>query len=255
MTLKLIYEGKSKLVYELDSDRLIIEFKDDVTAGDGAIRAKAPGKDVLCARTSAHLFSLLSSSGIDTHMLEFDGNKRMTVKRLNMIPLEVIVRNAAYGSLLKRMPKFKSLQLFTTPLVEFHYKDDSLHDPLVLPEDVLYAGVLDEEQLELVKEVSLKANRVLYDYLSSKGLLLVDIKFEFGFAKDGSIVLADEISGDTFRVIDEKGRHLDKEIFRKTRDTRALIEAYLELARRLDIRVDDVQALAQQNLRGLYDAE
>ncbi|MEM4555296.1 MAG: phosphoribosylaminoimidazolesuccinocarboxamide synthase [Acidilobaceae archaeon] len=240
MTLRLIYEGKSKLVYELDPERLVIEFKDEVTAGDGAIRSHVSGKGVLCARVSAHLFSVLSSAGIATHMLDFDGYKKMTVKKLNMIPVEVIVRNAAYGSLLKRMPKFSSLQPFDPPLVEFHYKDDSLHDPLILPEDIIYAKILSKEELNKVIEIALKANKVLVERFSKAGLKLIDIKFEFGFDNKNNLVLADEISGDTFRVLDENGRHLDKEVFRKTKNVKTLIEAYVELAKRLGVPYSDV---------------
>jgi phosphoribosylaminoimidazole-succinocarboxamide synthase len=233
---ELIYEGKSKRVYVKTPDELVMEFKDEVTAGDGAYRAVAPGKGVLCATTSAYLFRYLEGRGIRTHFLDYDGVRRLTVRRLRMIPLEVIVRNYAYGSLLKRMPLFRELQPLNPPLVEFHYKDDSLHDPLVLSEDVVRVGLASRELLDAMVEASLRVNEELSKLLASKGLTLVDAKFEFGLL-GGELLLADEISGDTVRVIDESGRHLDKEVFRRSRSVEALLAAYRELTRRLGLEV------------------
>jgi len=236
MSLEIMYEGKSKRVYVKTTDELVMEFKDEVTAGDGAIRAVAPGKGVLCAAVSAYFFKHLESRGIRTHFLSYDGVRRLTVRRLRMVPLEVIVRNYAYGSLLKRMPLFRELQPLNPPLVEFHYKDDSLHDPLVLVEDVVRAGLATRELLDAMVEASLRANEELTKLLASKGLALVDAKFEFGLL-GGELVLADEISGDTVRVLDESGRHLDKEVFRRSKSVELLLVAYRELASRLGLEV------------------
>ncbi len=236
MGLEVVYEGKSKRVYVKTADELVMEFKDEVTAGDGAIRAVAPGKGVLCAAVSAYLFKYLEDRGIRTHFLSYDGVRRITVRKLRMVPLEVIVRNYAYGSLLKRMPLFKQLQPLNPPLVEFHYKDDSLHDPLVLVDDVVRAGLAAKELLDSMVEASLRVNEELTKLLASKGLTLVDAKFEFGLL-GGELVLADEISGDTVRVLDESGKHLDKEVFRKSRNVEVLLVTYRELASRLGLEV------------------
>ncbi|MEM0438635.1 MAG: phosphoribosylaminoimidazolesuccinocarboxamide synthase [Desulfurococcaceae archaeon] len=235
--MQLVYEGKSKRVYVKKPGELVFEFKDEVTAGDGAIKASAPGKGALCASVSAHLFRILEDSGIETHFLDYDGSRRITVRGLKMIPIEVIVRNFSYGSLLKRMPLYRELEPLIPPLIEFHYKDDSLHDPLVLPEDILRTGLLSAAELDEMIKKSVSINDILKKYFESFGLKLVDIKLEFGFDPSRRLVLADEISGDTFRVLDESGRHLDKEVFRRTKSVDALLEAYQRLASRLGLSV------------------
>ncbi|MEM0490155.1 MAG: phosphoribosylaminoimidazolesuccinocarboxamide synthase [Ignisphaera sp.] len=238
--MKLVYEGKSKRVYVKDNYTVVIEFKDDVTAMDGAVKAVAKDKGIMSAAVSAYLFNYLESRGIKTHFIEYDGYRSITAKKLEIIPVEVIVRNYAYGSLLKRVPLYKPLQKLDPPLLEFHFKDDSLHDPLILPEDIIYTDLLKKNELETVIEISLKANDILKELFTSRNLVLVDIKFEFGKDNNGDILLADEISGDTFRVLDENGNHLDKEIFRKTKDVELLIKAYRGLCTRLGIEMKNL---------------
>ena len=238
--MQLIYEGKAKRVYALDEDTLVMEFKDDVTAADGMIKAVALGKGVLAARISAFFFRLLEEHGIKTHFIDYDNKRRLIVKRLEMIPVEVIVRNYAYGSLLRRMPLYKPLQKLDPPLIEFHYKDDDLHDPLVLEEDLIRTGLLDDKAIEYIKMTSLKINKILSDFFSSKKLRFIDMKLEFGYTKTGEILLADEISGDTFRVMDENNNHLDKEVFRRTRDAGLLLKAYMRLAEVVGVKTDDI---------------
>ncbi len=241
--LKILREGKSKRIYVKDEHTLVLEFKDFVTAFDGARKDNVVGKGVINARISAYLFRKLEESGIKTHFIEYDGCRRLLVKRLEMIPLEVIVRNYAYGSLLKRMPLFRSLDKLEPPIVEFHYKDDALHDPLVLREDVVRAGLLAEGEVEEVIETSLRINEVLSKIFESKGLKFIDVKFEFGKDKDGELVLADEITSDSFRVIDSEGRHLDKEVYRRGGSPQELISRYMELLDKLGIEVceDDLR--------------
>lgn len=237
--MKLLYEGKSKCVYVKNGDTLLIEFKDDVTAMDGIVKAVAKGKGVINARISAYLFQFLENAGIKTHYIGYDGVRTLVVKKLSMIPIEVIVRNYAYGSLLKRMPLYKPLQKLDPPLVELHLKDDSLHDPLILIDDVINVGLLTKNELETLIEISLKVDEALTNLFTLKGLTLVDMKLEFGRDKDRNLVLADEISGDTFRVLDENGKHLDKEVFRKFKDVNLMMRVYTELCRRLGVKVDD----------------
>jgi len=240
MGLKLIYEGKSKLVYDVGGDELILEFKDDVTAMDGLYKSSVVGKGVLNARVSTYLFELVERAGVRTHYLSYDGGRRLLVRKLSMVPLEVIVRNYAYGSLLKRMPLYKQLQKLEPPIIEFHYKDDSLHDPLIIAEDALAVGLLTKEELNHIVKTTLKINEVLSNVFKERGLKLVDMKVEFGRAKDGELLLADEITGDSFRVLDGNGDHLDKEVFRKTKDVNLMIKAYVKLCKALGLDVSDV---------------
>ena len=236
-TLKLLYEGKSKRVYVKDDELLVLEFKDAVTALNGLKKDVVPGKGIINAQVSAYLFEVLEKNGIATHYVDYDGKRCITAKRLDMIPLEVIVRNYAYGSLLKRMPCLQKLRLLEPPIIEFHYKSDELGDPLVLEDDIIHAGLLSKRELEEIKEVSLKVNNVLKDLFSKAGLKLIDFKLEFGRDKNGQLVLGDEITGDTIRVIDEMGRHLDKEVYRRGGSTSDLLNAYIELAKRLGLEV------------------
>jgi phosphoribosylaminoimidazole-succinocarboxamide synthase len=175
---QLLYEGKAKRVYVKDENTLLMEFKDVVTALDGVKVSQAPGKGVLNAALSAFFFRLLESRGVNTHFIGYDGGRVLTVRRLKMVPVEVIVRNYAYGSLIKRLPLYKPLSKLGKPIVEYHYKSDELHDPLILPEDILNTGLMSGEELNTVNEVSLRVNEVLSSELVRYGLTLVDFKLE-----------------------------------------------------------------------------
>ncbi len=227
---KVIYNGKSKRVYEVDDDTLLMEFKDEVTAFDGARKDTAKGKGELCAAISAFLFRKIEGEGVRTHLIEYTGSRYMKVVKLRIFPIEVIVRNHAYGSLLKRMPLYRSMERLAKPLVEFHYKDDSLHDPLILEDDIINTGIMDRRQLEMIRSLALTVNGILEKVFASKDLTLIDIKLEFGLdERTGDIVLADELSGDSFRVVDRHGRHYDKEVYRKRGDPEELVKVYREL--------------------------
>ncbi|WP_243665718.1 phosphoribosylaminoimidazolesuccinocarboxamide synthase [Vulcanisaeta sp. JCM 16159] len=211
---ELIYEGKAKRVYRVNDELLIMEFKDEVTAFDGARKERAPGKGRLAAAQTVFLMRLLSKYGIRNHLVDWDGDRKILVRGLRMIPIEVIVRNYAYGSFLKRMPLVKPMTRFSKPLVEFHLKSDELHDPLITTDDIIEAGLTRQEQLNEIMGIALRINEILSNYMVSRGLTLVDFKLEFGFDKSGNLVLADEMSGDTMRIL-INGRHLDKELFRR----------------------------------------
>ena len=233
----LLYEGKCKRVYVNDAKTLLLEFKDEVSALDGVKIDKAPGKGVLNAAVSSFFFKILEAGNVRTHFISYDGVRSLIVKRLNMIPLEVIVRNYAYGSLIKRLPLFKPLTKLQVPIVEFHFKSDKLHDPLVLPDDVVNAGILTNDEVHKIKELALKINDILSTELAKRGLTLIDFKVEFGRDPEGGeLILADEISGDTIRVINEEGSHLDKEVYRRSGNVKELILAYMLLACRLGIK-------------------
>lgn len=222
----LIYEGKAKRLYKTELG-YVMEFKDEVTAGDGARRDMAPGKGALAAEISAILFSHIERGGVATHFIKMWGPNSLLVKPAEPKPLEVVVRFKAYGSYLKRMPKLEPLTPFKKPIVEFHLKDDRLHDPLLLEDDVTEGGVATEEEVEAMKKIAIIAAVMLRELYARASCELVDIKFEFGKIGD-VVVLIDEISGDTLRVLCN-GDHLDKEYYRKTGDVLGLVERYRQL--------------------------
>ncbi len=235
-----MYEGKAKRVYELSPDELILEFKDELTAFDGAKRDSAPMKGVYAAALSAFLFKYLEDNGIETHFMEYNGDRRIKVLKLEMIPLEVIVRNYAYGSQLKRMPLLKPLKKLSKPIVEFHYKSDELKDPLVLPEDIVEAGLLTRDELNNIIDLSLRVNELLTKLFEKCGLTLLDLKLEFG-RKTGRIILGDELSGDTMRLLDREGRHLDKEAYRRGAPPNELVQNYKKILDILGVRIEPLK--------------
>ncbi|MEM4437928.1 MAG: phosphoribosylaminoimidazolesuccinocarboxamide synthase [Pyrobaculum sp.] len=224
--MELLYEGKAKQVYRRGGLYVLV-FKDVVTAGDGVKRDAAPGKGALAAETTALLLQRLEAAGVATHYVAYEPPNAIVAKPADVVPLEVIVRFKAYGSQLKRMPRLAPLQPFSKPLVELHFKDDKLHDPLVLEEEALEAGLVTAQELEYIKFTSVKAATVLKSLYAKAGCDLVDIKFEYGRA-EGRLLLIDEVSGDTFRLLCG-GEHLDKEYYRKTGDVLGLLERYRKL--------------------------
>mgnify|MGYP001770686598 FL=1 len=225
--MELVYEGKAKRMFRRSDGLYLMVFKDEVTAGDGARRDPAPGKGALAAELSALLLRYLEDKGVRTHLVAYEPPNALVVKPAQVIPLEVIVRFKTYGSQLKRMPALKPLQQLRRPLVELHYKDDKLHDPLVLEEDVVEAGLVEEGELAYVKARALEAAQALRELYAKAGCDFLDVKFEFGRTPQG-ILLVDEISGDTFRLICG-GEHLDKEYYRRTGDAAGLVERYREM--------------------------
>ncbi len=229
MLVEELYSGKAKTLYRLEPGKLLMRFRDEVTAFDGKRREDAPGKGTLAAKTSARLFELLEQAGIPTHYICYRGGPDLIVREAQVIPIEVIVRNYAYGSLLRRMPLLEKMKPLSRPLVELHYKSDELHDPLILPQDALEAGLVTEEELREIERLALEVNNVLRGVFEPRGYKLIDFKIEVGRV-DGKLVVVDELSGDTMRVVDREGRHLDKEVFRKGGSVAELLEAYQRLA-------------------------
>lgn len=221
--MELIYEGKAKRVYD-KGDRLVLEFKDEVTAFDGARRDVATSKGELAATLSSVLFNYLRDAGVENHFLAQTAPNALEVVKTRSIPLEVIVRFKAYGSYLKRMPYVKPLHQFSKPLAELHLKDDKLHDPLILPQDAVEGGVVGEEELDTMFRTALNAAEALRSLYSAVNCDFIDVKFEFGRV-GGRLILIDEISGDTFRLLCN-GEHLDKEYYRKTGDAAGLVQRY-----------------------------
>lgn len=223
----LIYRGKAKDILKGDNDKtVIIRFRDDVTAGDGKKHAIIPGKGQVSREVSEFLFRLLETHGIPTHFISGRDETSFIAKKVQIILLEVVVRNIATGSLVRRLAIPEGTAL-SPPLVELFYKNDELHDPLICTEHVKLLKICDERTLQTATGLAMKANTLLSGFFSEKGLKLVDIKFEFGYDMDGNIVLADELGPDIMRVWTEKGESLDKDVFRKNNGD--LLTAYTKL--------------------------
>jgi phosphoribosylaminoimidazole-succinocarboxamide synthase len=210
----LLYEGKAKSVYRTEKKgRLIVRFRDDITAFDGGKKDVLKDKGSYNARVSAFLFSYLEDHGVKTHFIGMLNDTTMVVRELAMIPLEVIVRNFAAGSIVRNYP-FEEGQALKPPVIVIDFKDDKRHDPM-LNDDLIFAlKILTPPELKKVKAIALKINNLLIDLLASEGITLVDFKMEFG--KQGSnIYLGDEISMDSMRLWDKKtGESLDKDVYR-----------------------------------------
>jgi phosphoribosylaminoimidazole-succinocarboxamide synthase len=220
-----LYEGKAKVIYKTEEeDKVIVFFKDSATAFDAAKRAEIEGKGVINNTISSLLFELLEKSGIKTHYIKKISDREMLVWRAKRFDLEVVVRNITAGSLCKRLGLEEGLEL-KPPLVEFFYKNDQLHDPLICVEHIRLLNLAEDWQVQSMKEMALKTNQVLKEFFKEHGLLLVDFKLEFGILPDGSLAIIDEISPDTCRLWDAKtGEKLDKDRFRF--DLGDLMEGY-----------------------------
>lgn len=227
-----IYEGKAKKVFATDDANLcIVSYKDDATAFNGEKRGTIVGKGVINNRVTNHLMRLLMKEGIPTHLVEELSDRETLVKRVKIVPLEVIVRNIAAGSLSKRLGIPEGTPMKSTVL-EFCYKDDELGDPMVNEYHIFAMEYATPEELRLISDYSLKINRILSNYLKDLNIELVDFKLEYGRTADGTIVLADEISPDTCRFWDSvTKKKLDKDRFR--RDLGDVEDAYQEILRRL----------------------
>ena len=230
--LEQLYEGKAKKVYATsDPELLIVQYKDDATAFNGKKKGTIVGKGIINNRMSNRLMRRLEKAGVPTHLVEELNDRETLVKKVSIVPLEVIVRNIAAGSLSKRLGLPEGVKLGSTVL-EYCFKNDDLGDPMVNEYHILAMGWATKEELELIASYSFKINQVLTDYLREAGIELIDFKLEFGKTSEGQIVLADEISPDTCRFWDIKTHEkLDKDRFR--RDMGGVEDAYHEILRRL----------------------
>lgn len=227
-----MYEGKAKKVFATDSEEYcIVSYKDDATAFNGLKKGTISGKGVVNNKMSNFLMKRLEAEGIPTHFVEELSERDTLVRRVSIVPLEVIVRNIAAGSFSKRFGVEEGTDLLC-PTLEFCYKDDDLGDPMVNDYHILACGWATKEELDTISAMTFKINELLKKYFAAIGVLLVDFKLEFGKTADGKIVLADEISPDTCRFWDAETRaNLDKDRFR--RDMGGVEEAYAEISRRL----------------------
>lgn len=227
-----MYEGKAKKVFATsDPDLVIVSYKDDATALDGLKKGTITGKGVINNRMSNYLCRLLEKHGVPTHYVEELNDRETVVKKVSIVPLEVIIRNISAGSFAKRYGVKEGI-VFAEPTIEFSYKNDDLHDPLINSYHALALGLATKKEIEEIKAMAFKINDILKEYFLSLNVKLVDFKLEFGRLKDGTIVLADEISPDTCRFWDaDTNEKLDKDRFR--RDMGGVEDAYNEMMKRV----------------------
>ena len=228
----MIYEGKAKKVYATDNpDLYIVSYKDDATAFNGLKKGAIAGKGAINNQMSNLLMHMLSEHGVPTHFVEELSERDTVVKKVSIVPLEVIVRNISAGSFAKRYGVEEGI-VFDEPTIEFSYKNDDLGDPLLNDYHALALKLATREEIETIKAMAFKVNALLKEYFKSIGVDLVDFKLEFGRLADGTIILADEISPDTCRFWDSKTHEkLDKDRFR--RDMGGVEEAYQEMMKRV----------------------
>ena len=234
---ELIYEGKAKKVFShSDADKVIIEFKDDATAFNALKKAKFEGKGKLNCQISTRIFEFLEKNKIPTHFLELKEENKMIAQKINVIPLEIVLRNIAYGSLCKQTT-IQPGTILAKPLIDIYLKNDDLNDPLITKDRIELMNILSSKDLELIINITLKVNKILKSFFKNIQLQLVDFKLEFGYNFKKNIVLGDEISPDNCRLWDLKQKNdtivsLDKDRFRN--DLGGLIEAYSEINRRIN---------------------
>lgn len=227
-----LYEGKAKKVFATNDENLcIVSYKDDATAFNGLKKGTIEGKGAINNRVTNFLMQMLEKEGIPTHFVKELNDRETIVKKVRIVPLEVIVRNIAAGSLAKRLGIEEGTPM-KQPVLEFSYKNDDLGDPMVNDYHILAMEFASQEELQTIKSMALKINEVLSAFLKEDGISLIDFKLEFGKTADGTLVLADEISPDTCRFWDTKtGEKLDKDRFR--RDMGGVEDAYQEVLKRL----------------------
>ena len=231
--LQQLYEGKAKKVFATnDPEKLIVEYKDDATAFNGLKKGTIKGKGVINNQMSNRLMAYLEKQGVPTHFIEEINERETIVKKVSIVPLEVIVRNISAGSFAKHYGVEEGI-VFDQPTIEFSYKNDELGDPLLNHYHALALKLATMEEIETIEKYAFKVNEVLKAFWLSAGVTLVDFKLEFGRLADGTIVLADEISPDTSRLWDVKTHEkLDKDRFR--RDMGGVEEAYAEIMKRME---------------------
>lgn len=227
-----LYEGKAKKVFATeDKDHVIVSYKDDATAFDGTKKGTIAGKGVVNNLMSNHIMQILEKEGIPTHFVKELSDTETVVKKVSIVPLEVIIRNISAGSFAKRYGVEEGI-VFDAPTIEFSYKNDDLHDPLINDYHALALKLATKEEIEIIKDYAFKINKIMKEYFLKINVTLVDFKLEFGKLADETIVLADEISPDTCRFWDvNTGEKLDKDRFR--RDLGNVEGAYQEMMKRV----------------------
>ena len=233
-----IYQGKAKLIFETNEPNVYwVSYKDSLTAGNGVKKAQEKGKGSLNNIISSYIFRYLHEEGIDNHFVKQLSDNEMLVKKVTILPVEVVVRNIAAGSICKRLG-LEEKKTLKKPLVEFFYKNDSLGDPLITEKHIELMELATKAQVEKMELNALSVNEVLKELFLEIGLTLVDFKLEFGLDEHGEVLLADEISPDNCRLWDVlSGKSFDKDLFRK--DTGSISEGYSEVIKRLKGRLGE----------------
>ncbi|WP_204180103.1 MULTISPECIES: phosphoribosylaminoimidazolesuccinocarboxamide synthase [unclassified Staphylococcus] len=231
--MSLLYEGKAKRIFSTaQSDVLRIKYKDEVTAGNGAKKDFIEGKGRLNNQITSRIFSLIQDRDINSHFIEQLSETEQLVKSVDIIPLEVVVRNIAAGSITKRLG-FDKGHKFESPLVEFFYKNDDLNDPLITEDHIQLLNIASKDEIEKLKDAAITINSVLLELMDDMDLRLVDFKIEFGRSTNGQILLADEISPDTCRIWDKySDTNFDKDVYRE--DTGSIIDTYQTFLNKLE---------------------
>lgn len=229
---ELLYEGKAKKVYATENPEvLLVDYKDDATAFNGLKKGTISGKGAINNRVTNFMMQLLEKEGVATHFVEELSDRETLVKKVSIVPLEVIIRNISAGSFAKRYGVEEGI-VFAEPTIEFSYKNDDLGDPLINDHHALALGIATKEEIETIKNMAFKVNEVMKAFFKNLNVDLVDFKLEFGKVSDGTIVLADEISPDTCRFWDSTTHEkLDKDRFR--RDLGNVEDAYQEMMKRI----------------------
>ncbi|MBR3678595.1 MAG: phosphoribosylaminoimidazolesuccinocarboxamide synthase [Oscillospiraceae bacterium] len=230
--LEQLYEGKAKKVYATnDPDCVIVDYKDDATAFNGEKKGAIAGKGIINNKMTNYMFAMLEKEGVPTHLVKEISDRETIVKKVSIVPLEVIVRNVAAGSFSKRMGVEEGTKLLC-PILEFSYKNDDLGDPFINDYYALALGLATKEEIDTIANYAFKVNAFMVDFFKKLNIDLIDFKIEFGKTSDGTIILADEISPDTCRFWDSTTHEkLDKDRFR--RDMGGVEEAYQEIMKRL----------------------
>ena len=236
MMLTMLYEGKAKKIFATENPKeVIISFKDDATAFNGEKKDSFLDKGRVNLAFTRYFFELLHSRNIKTHIVSFIDDVSLKARKVDIIPLEVVVRNFAAGSICRRLG-FEKGMVFSPPLCEFYLKDDSLGDPILCREHIRYMNTVTEEELAQIEEMALEINTIISGHMDSFGIILADFKLEFGKTDDGEIILADEISPDTCRFwVKKTMESLDKDVYREGKGD--LVSSYKKLADLLNIEI------------------
>lgn len=231
--MSLLYEGKAKRIFSTGEPEILrVEYKDEVTAGNGAKKDFIEGKGRLNNQITTRIFNFIKAQGVNSHFIEQTSETEQLVKSVDIIPLEVVVRNIAAGSITKRLG-FEKGHEFDAPLVEFFYKNDDLNDPLITEDHIKLLHIATDDEIANLKEAAKEINAILVQLMDKMDLRLVDFKIEFGRTTDGQIILADEISPDTCRIWDKHSdTNFDKDVYRE--DTGSIIETYQTFLNKLE---------------------
>ncbi|MDG0821506.1 MAG: phosphoribosylaminoimidazolesuccinocarboxamide synthase [Staphylococcus equorum] len=231
--MSLLYEGKAKRIFSTGEPEILrVEYKDEVTAGNGAKKDFIEGKGRLNNQITSRIFNFIKAQGVNSHFIEQTSETEQLVKSVDIIPLEVVVRNIAAGSITKRLG-FEKGHEFDAPLVEFFYKNDDLNDPLITEDHIKLLHIATDDEIAILKEAAKEINAILVQLMDKMDLRLVDFKIEFGRTTDGQIILADEISPDTCRIWDKHSdTNFDKDVYRE--DTGSIIETYQTFLNKLE---------------------